>query len=203
MANNCMTTYVLVCEDEKKLDRIYEAVKMCNQPEYKLAGNDGTPYWTGNIFRELGLKYESDRSFWYDVSFDDGVLRIYEDAAWTRGSAMSQLVEQMEDPEDADNDLVVYFYTEEPGCEIYESNDDCHLYFTDEYVVDACNGEDYHQEYFDSFNCLLEDVNEFLGEELKFKTFDELETYLEAYNQNHRDDDAWVYIHEIDYSATL
>lgn len=197
MANDCLTHFVIECENKEKLERIHDAITKCNKPEYK--PSDGSfRNWTGNIFKELGLKYESDRSFWADSEFDDGALHIFEDAAWTRGSAMRQLVEQM-DGSDDDDGLSVYFYSEEPGCEIYESNDDCHLHFPDEYILDTCNG----QEYYDDFSALLEDVNKHVGGCYKFNTFEDLQEFLDVFNRERDNDDDWAYVHEIDYSASL
>ena len=197
MANDCLTHFVIECENKEKLERIHDAITKCNKPEYK--PSDGScRNWTGNIFKELGLKYESDRSFWVDSEFDDGALHIFEDAAWTRGSAMRQLVEQM-DGSDDDDGLSVYFYSEEPGCEIYESNDDCRMHFFDEYILDTNDGN----EYYEDFSALLEDVAEHVGQPIEAKTFEDLEKFLEKYNKEHIDDDAWAYVHEIDYSASL
>lgn len=200
MANNCDTHYIIECENQSKLDRIYEAVAKVNHPDYPQPQDGATPYWTGNIFRELGLKYENDRSFWYAVDFIDDALHIYEDAAWTRGSAMSQLVEQMNDPDNEDDtDLIVYFYTEEPGCEIYESNDDCNIHFTAEYVLDTAEDT----EYYDDFLQLLSAVSDHVGQQLNFVDYDDLKDYLEDYNEQHQDDELWAHVHEIDYNASL
>ena len=195
MANNCLTHFVIECENKEKLERIHDAITKCNESEYK--PSDGSwCNWTGNIFKELGLKYESDRSFWVASDLDDGALHIYEDAAWTRGSAMRQLVEQMDDTED----MSVYFFSEEPGCEIYQSNDDCHLHFSEEYVLDT--NED-GIEYFEYASSLIEKVGEHVGEKLDFYTFGALEEYLAEYNKKHTDDDRWAYVHEVDYSVSL
>lgn len=199
MANICFTHYVLECEDKSKLQRIHDAITYCNSPEYPKPKDGSHPSWTSNILAELLMEHQPDRSWWVESDLVDGILHIYEESAWTRGVAINQLLGQMNDPEDEENNIEVYFYTEEPGCEIYESNDDYHCHFYDEYVLDT--SED--KFYYDSFQSLLEGLGAFVGDTLLFDTFGEVEKYLEGYNETHQEDEKWAYAHAIDYTASI
>ena len=194
-----MTHFVVECNDKQKLQRICDAVVKCNEMKEPLIEGSCNS-WTGNIFKELGLKFESDRCFWNEAYIDLGVLRILEESAWSRGSSMRQLVGQMNDPEDPDNDLAVYFLSEEPGLEIYETNDDEGIHFTCRYLFDT--SED-GEEYYSTFEGFCDDVNSYLEEQNNFKTFDDVVARLDEYNRENEDDDRWAYVHEFDTEASL
>lgn len=199
MANNCTTHYKVLCPDKDILQRICDAIEYCNENKEPLTP-DSSNNWTGNIFKHLGLKYESDRTFWYGAYIENDVLNLFEEGKWTRGSAMRQLVNQFPDPEDEDESILeVYFYSEEPGCGIYETNDYSGEYFPDEFVLDTEDGT----EYCEDFSDLCEKVNEFLDEPKAFLNFQEMESYLEVHNKEHREDGLYCYVYEIQTTASL
>lgn len=198
MANWCMTSFAVECEDKQKLQRICDAIAKCNKGE--LENYEGCKSWTGNIFKVLGLEYESDRCFWHEAYIEGGVLYISEESAWCRGTSMRQLIGQLNNPEEPDNDLIVYFQSEEPGCEIYETNDGEGGYFSSRYVFDEYqDGE----EYYSTFEGLCNDVNNFLNEKNDFKDFDAVKERLDKYNEESEDYDRWAYVHEFDTEASL
>lgn len=199
MANWCVTNFVVECNDKQKLQRICDAIVKCNEMAEPLI-EDSSKSWTGNIFKDLGLKFESDRCFWDEAYIEDGVLYISEESAWSRGSSMRQLVEQMNIPEDPDNDLIVYFKSEEPGFEIYETNDDEGLYYSERFIFDT--SED-GREYYSNIKDLCDDVNSYLEEDNDFKAFDDVVEHLNKYNKENEDDDRWAYVHEFDTEVSL
>lgn len=199
MANWCVTNFVVECNDKQKLQRICDAIVKCNEMAEPLI-EDSSKSWTGNIFKDLGLKFESDRCFWDEAYIEDGVLYISEESAWSRGSSMRQLVEQMNIPEDPDNDLIVYLKSEEPGFELYETNDDEGLYYSERFIFDT--SED-GREYYSNIKDLCDDVNSYLGEENDFKAFDDVVERLDKYNKENEDDDRWAYVHEFDTEVSL
>lgn len=198
MANWCITNFAVECEDKQKLQRICDAIVKCNEMAEPLI-EDSCKSWTGNIFKELGLKFESDRSFWNDAYMYDGELYILEESAWSRGTSMRQLVEQMNDPEDPDNDLIVYFKSEEPGCEIYETNDTDGVHYSERYIFDT--SED-GEEYFSDFEDLSSAVAEVTGI-YDCTTLGEVEKTLDKYNRENEENNRWAYVHEFDTEATL
>ena len=194
-----MTHFVVECNDKQKLQRICDAVVKCNSMTEPLVPNSASHY-VGNIFKSLGLKHEYDRSFWYESYFADDALHVLEESAWSRGSSMRQLVEQMNDPEDPDNDLVVYFRSEECGCEIYETNDTEGVHFPERYIFDTSeDGEGYYS----TFEGFCDDVNSYLEEQNNFKTFDDVVARLDEYNRENEYDDRWAYVHEFDTEVSL
>lgn len=196
MANWCMTHFVVECNEKQKLQRICDVIEKCNgRPKPLIEGSSRS--WTGNIFKELGLKYESERCFWNESYFADDALHIFEESAWSRGSSMRQLVEQMNDP---DNDLVVYFRSEECGCEIYETNDVEGVYFPERYILDT--SED-GVKYYTNFEDLCAEVNGFFDKVYDFKGVDDIQEWLDDMNEFIEDEGRWAYVHEVDTEATL
>lgn len=198
MANWCRTHFVVECNDKQKLQRICDAIEKCNGRPKPLI-EDSSRSWTGNIFKELGLKYESERCFWNESYFEDDALQIFEESAWSRGSSMRQLVEQINDPEDPDNDLVVYFRSEECGCEIYETNDTEGVYFPGRYMLDT--SED-GEEYFSDFEDLSSAVAEVTGI-YDCTTLGEVEKALDKYNRENEENNRWAYVHEFNTEVSL
>lgn len=198
MANWCRTHFVVECNEKQKLQRICDAIEKCNGMPKPLI-EDSSRSWTGNIFKELGLKYESERCFWNESYFEDDALQIFEESAWSRGSSMRQLVEQMNDPEDPDNDLVVYFRSEECGCEIYETNDTEGVYFPGRYMLDT--SED-GEEYFSDFDDLSSAVAEVTGI-YDCTTLGEVEKALDKYNRENEENNRWAFVHEFDTEVSL
>lgn len=199
MPNYCTTNFVVECEDKQKLQRICDAIVKCNEMEEPLI-EDSSKSWTGNIFKDLGLKFESDRCFWNDAYICDGELYILEESAWSRGSSMRQLVEQMNDPEDPDNDLIVYFKSEEPGCGIYETNDTDGVHYSERYILDT--SED-GVIYYSNFEDLCGDVYGFFDTFYDWKSVDDIQESLDEMNDFIDDDDRWAYVHEFDTEVSL
>ena len=95
--------------------------------------------------------------------------------------------------------LGYYYYTEEPGMGIYETNDDCGEYYPERYNIDLCTDDgEYQQEYFTS----LDDAIAWIGKmtEQVFKSKDEVNAYFDEIQKDN--DGAYCYIHEIEISNT-
>lgn len=135
MANICTTDIRLVMSDEKGerlTDFLFES---SNLPVKK-------------IYEAFGIKPNADthlRATWncYNKEYlDDGnvVLSVSEDAAWNATKLALQLKEE---------GLVerVYFFSEEPGCGIYATNDEEGVYFPNRYIVyiDDMDGDAYFE----------------------------------------------------------
>ena len=146
MANWATTNYAIEGPMdilEKIKDAIlHHQVEDCSAPE-----------WEGNVLVALGIKWDRRdphdalqngkymRGFiWGDPDISDGVLYFDAEEAWGATDFNEVLEENLH--------VKVYYCTEEPGCEVYETNDMEGKYFTDRYVVDACIHDDWINEYF-------------------------------------------------------
>lgn len=82
---------------------------------------------------------------------------------------------------------MVFWQAEEPGMEIYATNDFDGIYFPDRYHVDICINNEYYEEYFES----KEECFKYIEEKTGCKNEDEIEKFNDTKNQ-------YIFIHEYD-----
>lgn len=143
MPNWCDTNYVI--EGPKKdLEKIQNAIKNHKVRE------DSADNWEGNILDELGIKFNEAGANMRGFIDCEGDLTVYDyyatfnfyaQEAWYKTDFSRYL-------EDAFPKITIYWRAEEPGCEIYETNDDKGDYFPERYVVDYSIGVKSDTEYF-------------------------------------------------------
>lgn len=189
MPNWCMTSYTIVGE-KKDVEKIHVAVM--NHPVKEKSDKD----WQGNILNALGVSYDalenrSVRGFLYDEEYlgdiGDGQaqLRIVFNEAWSRTEFAEVLQELFPD-------INIYWMAEEPGCDIYQTNDADGDYYPERFYVDTCIGGDYQSEYFTT----EEEVYEWLSQISDCKC----KADVDAFNENRRkaDTDEFISIHEFE-----
>lgn len=140
MANWASTDYVIEGSKES-LTKIYEAIKHPDTSE-------GSKGWEGGVLKALGIKWDKKkylRGFIQDVEEfnpeEDYNLSFYAEEAW--GVTDFDEILKNNFP-----DIKVYWRTEEPGMEVYETNDVEGEYFNERYYVDTCINDNYHSDYF-------------------------------------------------------
>lgn len=186
MANYATVEYVIE-GNEKTLQWINEA--MLNPKVDKNTDSS----WEGNILLSLGItknKIESSylRGFIQEPPrIDDNTISFSAEEAWNRTDFAELLQEKFPD-------LTIYWTVEEPGMEIYETNDAEQKYFKFKYWVDTClEGDDYN-EYFNTLDEVLKFTKDLTGGEVK-----SLED-IEKFNNEHREKDDiyenFIYVHE-------
>ena len=79
------------------------------------------------------------RGFIQEYEMQEGVIRIKAEEAWGATDFRHVLAKLM--PE-----LTIYFIVEEPGCEVYVTNDADGKYFPDQFYLDACINGNYESE---------------------------------------------------------
>lgn len=104
-----------------------------------------------------------------DFSLVDEVLSIYTETAWSEMEEVRHFIEQVYP------NLKIFYYEEEPGLEIYQTNDRHGHFFSSRYIFDDQEGEG--MEYFDKSETLLAFASRAMG--MKFKTIEELEDAVE------------------------
>ena len=127
MANWASTSYRI--EGSKgDLERVYgvidDFISERRKPIEENASND----WEGNIVKALGATDEQVsknylRGFIQEYEMDGDTIRIEAEEAWGATDFRHVLTQLM--PE-----LTVYYIVEEPGCEVYATNDEEGKYFT-------------------------------------------------------------------------
>lgn len=194
MPNWCYTSYTFV-GDEEELKGLHDLMKGLEERSEPLVKNDFGKAWLGCLVEALGKKWQDFRcrGDWDNLIFTGDILKFTTETAWSAADEVMTLICEKYPS------LGYYYYTEEPGMGIYETNDDCGEYYPERYYVDLCTDDgDCPQEYFTS----LDDAIAWIGKmtEQEFKSEDEINAYFDEIQKDN--DGAYCYIHEIEISNT-
>lgn len=141
MPNWCMTN-LIIAGNETELEGLEKLLKKWTSKEY--SPSDFKSSWLGNIVLGAGFKISDDETEEFrcrgavdwigNVEENEqrlAYLEIEYESAWEPMIAMWYAVAEKYAPH-----CKVYFYAEEPGFELYQSNDTRHIFFEEDYVVD-------------------------------------------------------------------
>lgn len=191
MTNWASTSYRIEGRKEE-LERVNNIINAYLNGETVTAKDKG---WEGNLLMALGVTSEElenkyIRGFFQSSEITkDGTLRIEAEEAWSISDMKDVLTERMPG-------LTVYYYTEEQGCEVYQTNDDMGKYFPERFFVDAEVNGDYKSEYFET----EEDADRYVANIIGNGKATYTEEELDDWNGSHNDD-TFVNVHEIEYVA--
>ena len=183
MANYATTTYKIE-GPTPILQNLHNMLESLRNGDIK-PSQDYPEDWEGTVIHLLGgsIKGYSMRGTITDSNFNDGVLTIYAEEAWSVTDFRHALT-------DVYPDLTVYFRTEECGCDVFISNDVDGKYFSEDCLLDACFDGDGYSEYFATY----EDACQYLLERTGFSDPDK-------YNELNPDGDSFAYIHTFEFST--
>ena len=189
MANWASTSYRIEGSKED-LEKVYNVIDEFMSERRKPVEVDASNEWEGNIVRALGatdeqMKNNYLRGFIEEYEMDGDIIRIEAEEAWGTTDFRQVLAQLM--PE-----LTIYYIVEEPGCEVYATNDADGKYFPERFYVDAYVNGDYQSEYFDTEEQAMTYVANLLGKEEVCKN------ELENWNECHEEDNNFIYIHEFE-----
>lgn len=189
MANWASTSYCI--EGSKKdLKRLYKLIDGFMTGKEKPFWEDSAENWLGNVIKALGateeqMKNNYLRGFIETYELDGDVLRIAAEEAWGTTDFRHILKKLM--PE-----LTIYYIVEEPGFEVYATNDADGKYFTERFNVDACvDGHDYW-EYFQEEKETMDYVASLL------KKDNITETDITQWNMEHEEEGDFIHVHEFE-----
>lgn len=175
-----MTAYAIE-GNKRTLNRIKNAI------EHHETRENSSEQWEGNVLDALGIKFSNDRymrGFIYESpSLENGVLRFNAEEAWGRTDFADMLTKKFPS-------LTVYWTAEEPGMEIYATNDADGRYFPERYYVDTCVNGAYESNYFTD----EQSVYEWLTEIANCKDASD----VESFNASVTNDDDYIYVHEFE-----
>lgn len=189
MANWASTSYCI--EGSKKdLKRLYKLIDGFMTGKEKPFWEDSAENWLGNVIKALGateeqMKNNYLRGFIETYELDGDVLRIAAEEAWGTTDFRHILKKLM--PE-----LTIYYIVEEPGFEVYATNDADGKYFTERFNVDACvDGHDYW-EYFQE----EKETMDYVASLLKKDNITEAD--IEQWNMEHEEEGDFIHVHEFE-----
>ena len=148
--------------------------------------------WWGNIVHLLGGDWENTpgcRGDICDWSYDSnsGILNITSEFAWSERKELRDFIE-----EHYNNEISISYYQEEPGCEIYESNDLEGFGF--KYLVDG--EREPFPEYYNSLDDVAKAITKYTG----FETSGTVESIEETIDLYESESDDWIGFHEFVYA---
>ena len=190
MPNWCDTTYKCV-GDPKEVRELHEILERMNNRKEPIHPNGFGNLWLGELVIELGFDCEKYRCrgeiTYYDYD-GEGLLSISQNTAWCEQEGVRQAIQEKFPS------IKVYYMEEEPGCDVYYTNDFTGDFFPERFLLD---GEDVY-EYFET----IEEVSEFVNERFGLTTtpdFTEIELQLDKYVEEKDDSDFYLNLHEFRY----
>lgn len=182
MPNWCDTIYKCV-GDKNQLTELNEL----------LESHHGT--WIDSFLESMGVDLESLKkqglrcrgtieSFEYN---GDNLLTIYQQTAWCEQEGFRISIEERFPG------IKVYFMEEEPGCDVYYTNDLTGEFFSDRFVLHTPQDT----LYFESLEGVIDYLKDKYGIEVKERTFKEASNAVYLYSEQHEDD--YLCLHEFQY----
>lgn len=114
------------------------------------------------------------------IDNNEATVKFTTETAWC---ACYELMEKLAEK----YELLLYYYTEEPGCCIYETNDEEGIFFSQRYLIDS---EKFGSDYYDDFDGVAKTLEEITG--CKISCIEDAKPILEKYNE-----DSFLTINEI------
>lgn len=188
MPNWCSTIYVCI-GDPKKVRKLYDVIDAnMNRTEPRVKNGFG-PLWIGCIIDQLGEDWQKypcrGEITGYELNDKGNILTIYQETAWCEQEGFRQCIEKVFPG------MKVYYREEEPGCDVYYTNDAKGKYFPERYFLDSYD----EPLYFETIGEAAECVEEIVGHpvEATTKAIDEA---LDEYMEEHEDEDVFYSFHE-------
>ena len=170
MANWAYTSYRIVGKAEE-VQNLYSKLQELQNMEEPLEPNSFGIMWLGCLVTILGGNWKNIycRGKIIDFSLDDGILSIETETAWGEMDEVRHFIEKIYPT------LKIYYYEEEPGMEIYQTNDKHGHFFPERFILDDFEGDG--PEYYNDTDSLLKAASEIFG--MGLKTMADLEEIVE------------------------
>ena len=192
---NWNTTDYTLYGNKENIKRLYtdlkKTVDIDRTKESKPFTFLGNSYWLGYIKKHLLPEVEEELPARGEISYIEEDIKDYGDdmaslkltieTAWV---ACSELMDKIAEK----YGLQLFYYSEEPGCGIFETNDTEGLFYSFRYMVDS---EKEGIEYYDSWDEVVSVIKSITG--ITLDNISEAEDKLSAFN----DDDTFLIINEI------
>lgn len=178
MPNWCSTAYVIE-GDAKEVKGLYDLMKGLQEREKPSVKNGFGTTWLGCLVDALGSDWNTIqcRGAWNGLEMIDDTLRFTTETAW------APCVETFDLVCEKFPSIRCFYQTEEPGMEMYETNDRDGKYFSDKYLVDMYTPDkEYYHECFSDLPSLYEYLEDIF--ERSVQSEDDVNAMVEQWQQD-------------------
>lgn len=190
MANWCSTAVTLTGNADEVNELYQMMVRLENVSEPAINNGFGKT-WLGCLVAELGKTWEevSCRGEWSSLEMKGDVITFNTESAWSPCTEVFDLIKSVFPS------IQIFYFAEEMGCLLLETNDFDGRYYPERYMVDLCTTEeDYMTEYFEERDAALAWIEELTGRKVESESdVETLNDELSAENVN-----AFCYLHEVE-----
>lgn len=186
MPNWCATRYRLTGEGAVKLNNLIDENRKNEKENWD---------WLGHIVRQLGGDEGKlyCRGWITDYELKDGELTIDCDTAWGELNEWREFVQEKLDTK-------IFYVAEEPGCDVYLTNEPDFEYW---FQVEYSDGVEGKVEELKTAKEVLTLVSKICGEEVSYEDENQFikiaETLADKFNENAKNDE-YIYIHQFEFS---
>ena len=186
MANQSDVVYKCI-GDPKEVRSLYKIINANDKRKTSRVKNGFGTLWIGNIIDALGEDWEKLRCRGEIIGYhiENNLLTIYQSTAWCEQEGFRECIEKKFPS------IKVYYREEEPGCDVYYTNDADKNYFPERYLL---NNND-EPLYFNTIEEAAEYVSGIVNQKVE-AIMEAIEKALDNYEEEHEDDDVYFSFHE-------
>ena len=187
MANQSDVVYKCI-GDPKEVRSLYKIIKANDKRKTSRVKNGFGTLWIGNIIDALGEDWEKLRCRGEIIGYhiENNLLTIYQSTAWCEQEGFRECIEKKFPS------IKVYYREEEPGCDVYYTNDAYRNYFPERYLL---NNND-EPLYFNTIEEAAEYVSGIVNQKVE-ANMTAIEKALDEYEEENKDEDVYFSFHQI------
>ncbi len=186
MANQSDVVYKCI-GDPKEVRSLYKIINANDKRKTSRVKNGFGTLWIGNIIDALGEDWEKLRCRGEIIGYhiENNLLTIYQSTAWCEQEGFRECIEKKFPS------IKVYYREEEPGCDVYYTNDADRNYFPERYLL---NNND-EPLYFNTIEEAAEYVSGIVNQKVE-ANMTAIEKALDEYEEENKDEDVYFSFHE-------
>ena len=186
MANQSDVVYKCI-GDPKEVRSLYKIINANDKRKTSRVKNGFGTLWIGNIIDALGENWEKLRCRGEIIGYhiENNLLTIYQSTAWCEQEGFRECIEKKFPS------IKVYYREEEPGCDVYYTNDADRNYFPERYLL---NNND-EPLYFNTIEEAAEYVSGIVNQKVE-ANMTAIEKALDEYEEENKDEDVYFSFHE-------
>ena len=186
MANQSDVVYKCI-GDPKEVRSLYKIINANDKRKTSRVKNGFGTLWIGNIIDALGEDWEKLRCRGEIIGYhiENNLLTIYQSTAWCEQEGFRECIEKKFPS------IKVYYREEEPGCDVYYTNDADRNYFPERYLL---NNND-EPLYFNTIEEAAKYVSRIVDHNVE-ANLTAIELALDNFEEENEDDDVFYSFHE-------